>query len=240
MVLNRSAILKIISYTQVFSNLLPLVFFLLFKRNNKERTLKVIFYYILYNILNEILGYYLHEIGFRISYIINSLFTVVEFSFFCFFYKYALPTNFVKKIIIPIWAVFTIFAFVDFFLINKMGAFDSIASGMESIFIILMCIYYLIVQLKGSNNLFVYSTANFWIIITFLIYVSGTFFLYVMTENMIQDRSFKIQYTIINSAFNILKNIMLSIAMLMKPTPILNEKQKTDDWDDFLSHKLKN
>jgi len=33
---------------------------------------------------------------------------------------------------------------------------------------------------------------------------------------MIKDRAFFRQYTIINSAFNILKNVLLSIAMLMK------------------------
>ena len=240
MVLNWPAILNLITYTSSCSNLLPLVFFLLFKKNNKEKALRVIFYYILYCILNEILIYYLHGIRVKNDYILFALFTVTEFSFFCFFYKYALPTKFIKKSIIPIWAIFTIFAFVDFFLINQMSAFDSIASGLESIFIILMCIYYLVVQLKGTNNLFVYSTSNFWIIITFLIYLSGTFFLYIMAENMMKTKAFIIQYIVINSAFNILKNILLSIAMLMKSTPIDKNKQKNDNWDDFLSHELKN
>jgi hypothetical protein len=121
-----------------------------------------------------------------------------------------------------------------------MNGFDSIASGVECIFIILLCIYYLIIQLKGINNLFVYSTSNFWIIITFLIYLSGTFFLYIMAENMIMTKGFLAQYIVINSVFNILKNILLSIAMLMKPTPTEKNKQKNEDWDDFLSHKFNN
>jgi len=57
---------------------------------------------------------------------------------------------------------------------------------------------------------------------------------------MIRTKTFFIQYIIINAVFNILKNIMLSIAMLMKPTPSVEIEQKNDDWDDFLSHKLKN
>ena len=110
-----------------------------------------------------------------------------------------------------------------------MNSFDSIAVRCRIYLIILLCIYYLIVQLKGTNNLFVYSTSNFWIIITFLIYLSGTFFLYIMAENMINDKAFRIQYIIINSVFNIIKNILLSIAMLMKPTPVKNQQQKTND-----------
>ena len=113
------------------------------------------------------------------------------------------------------------------------GRFDSITSGVESILIILMCIYYLIVQIKGSNNLLVYSTTSFWIIITFLIYLSGTFFLYIMAENMINDRNFRIQYTFINSAFYIIKNILLSVAMLMKPTQSKPQLNKNNDRDDL-------
>ena len=240
MVLNWPAILNLITYASSCSTLLPLVFFLLFKKNNNEKTLKVIFYYVLYCILNEILIYFLHCIGIKNDNILFATFTILEFSFFCLFYKYALPTRLVGKIIIPIWWLFTIFALGDFFLINKMNSFDSIASGIESIFIILLCIYYLVVQLKGVNNLFVYSTSNFWIIITFLIYLSGTFFLYIMAENMTKNRNFIFQYIIINSVFNILKNILLSVAMLMKPAPTENNQQKNVEWDDFLSHRLNN
>ena len=60
-----------------------------------------------------------------------------------------------------------------------------------------------------------------------------------MAENMIQDRPFQIQYSVINSAFNIIKNILLSVAMLMKATPVKNELTKNKDWDDLLSYKLK-
>lgn len=228
-----------ITYISNFSDLLPLVFFLLFKKNNNEKSLRVIFYYVLYCIVNEAIGYYFYEIHFKNIFIVFAIYTVVEFSFFCFFYYYAMPSGGMKKAVLPIWGLFFTFSCIDFFLINQMNAFDSITSGVESIFIILLCINYLVVQLKGSNNLFVYSTSNFWIVITFLIYLSGTFFLYIMTENMIKDRAFRIQYLIINSAFNILKNVLLSIAMLMKETPPNEQVKKSKNWDDRLSYNLK-
>jgi hypothetical protein len=121
-----------------------------------------------------------------------------------------------------------------------MNSFDSITVGVESILIILMCIYYLIVQIKGANNLFVYSTSNFWIVITFLIYLSGTFFLYIMAENMINDRAFQSQYDIINSAFNVLKNVLLSIAMLMKPALVNTYAKKNNHRDNLFSDNRKN
>ena len=106
-----------------------------------------------------------------------------------------------------------------------------------------MCIYYLIIQIRGINDLFVYSTSNFWIIITFLIYVSGTFFLYIMAEKYLgkKDKVFTLQYHIINSIFTVIKAILFSIAMFMKPAIPNNKPQKNNDWIDLpSSFKLKN
>ncbi len=114
-----------------------------------------------------------------------------------------------------------------------MTGFDSVAIGIESILIILMCIYYLFQQIRGVTNLQVYSTSNFWVIITFLIYISGTFFLYILTENMINDKAFRIQYIYINSFFNILKNVLLSIAMLMKPDEVKPGIKKNYEWNEY-------
>jgi len=58
---------------------------------------------------------------------------------------------------------------------------------------------------------------------------------------MFHNPTFQKQYDYINSVFNILKNILLSIAMLMKSTPVKNQPGKNDDWGkDVFSYKLKN
>jgi len=196
------------------------------------------FFYVLYCNLNEIVIYYTYQNHIDIDTILFALFTVIEFTFFCGYYYYAIQTRIIKIILPIILGIFVIFAFIDFFLINQMNNFDSFTAGLESIIIILLCIYYLVVQIKGSNSLFVYSSSNFWIIITFLIYLSGTFFLYIMTENMARSKSFQHQYVVINSVFNVLKNILLSIAMLMKSTPTNIQKPKVKGWEDDL-HTLK-
>lgn len=61
-----------------------------------------------------------------------------------------------------------------------------------------------------------------------------------MAETMFNNRAFRIQYTVINGVFYILKNILLSIAMVMKSSPVPKQIPKNDDWDDLLSYKLKN
>jgi hypothetical protein len=106
----------------------------------------------------------------------------------------------------------------------------------ESVLIIAMCIYFFFDQLKQPNILAIYTSINFWIIISFLIYLSGTFFLYIYAESMINDKTFIKQYILINSSFVILKSILFSIAILMKPEnknnqTIFPEDKLSADWD---------
>ncbi len=115
-----------------------------------------------------------------------------------------------------VWLTFTLFALIHLFYFNQIASFDSFTSGIESIIIIIFCIYYLYLQLKNSTDLLIYSTFNFWIIITFFIYFTGTFFLYIMMEKMESNVPFHKLYFIINISFNILKNVLLSVAMFMK------------------------
>jgi hypothetical protein len=102
-----------------------------------------------------------------------------------------------------------------------------------------MCIYYFFDQLNQPNILLIHSSINFWIIITFLIYLSGTFFLNIYVESMISINGFEKQYVLINSSFNILKNILLSVAMLMQPdnktsNRLSPEDKLTVDWNRSL------
>ena len=164
-------------------------------------------------------------------------FTIAEYSFFCYFIYYSFTKKKIKKAIIFIWMGFLLFALIDLFYVNKGKGFDSFTSGIESIIILLLCAYYLFSQIRGSNSLLIYSTFEFWVVITFLIYFSGTFFLYLMTDKMRENVNFQQLYFVINISFNILKNILLSVAMTMRLNSIDKQSKtlpKLDD--DFFIH----
>ena len=113
--------------------------------------------------------------------------------------------------------MFLLFSAALYLFLSATTSFSSIIAGVECVLIIAMCIYYFFDQLKDTTTLLIYSSINFWIVIAFLIYLSGTFFLYIYADTMINDKAFIQQYIIINSSFNILKSILLGVAMLMKP-----------------------
>lgn len=218
------------------------MFFLLFKRKSKKKALRVVLLYILYCIFNEGLSYYLQSIHSESFRILLYTFTIVEYSFICYFIYLIFPVSFIKKSVIFIWASFILFAFIDLMNMKEKGVgFDSFAIGIESIIILLLCISFLFIQIKGSNNLFIYSTFNFWVVITFLIYFAGTFFVYLLTSSMSESVAFQREYFIINISFNILKDILLCVAMTMKSNDVVNEqKSGIPDLDEdlFISKKI--
>lgn len=184
------------------------------------------------------MSFYLQSFGSPNTVYLFLLFTIVEYSFFCYFIYLILPPSLIKKNVPLIWIGFLLFAFIDYAFFSKAQEFDSIASGIESIIVLMLCIYYLFSQMKGVNNLLVYSTFNFWAVIAFLIYFSGTFFLYLMTERMMHNVSFQKQYFVINISFNILKNLLLCVAMIMRLNTVKQEKSVIPDFgDDFYIHK---
>lgn len=167
-------------------------------------------------------------------------FTVVEYSFVCYFIYIILPSNSIKKLVPFVWIGFILFAIIDILYISTNREFDSFTIGIESIIIFTLCISYLITQLKSSNSLIIYTSFNFWVVITFLIYFCGTFFLYILTQNLGGQPAFQRQYFIINISFNILKNILLCVAMTMKlDNTVKQQKNGIPNLDDdiFISEK---
>ena len=231
----------IILYSGILAPLLPLIFFFLFKINSHQRTLRVILVYIIYCIINEGLGYYLQRVQNSYFAFLLYSFTIIEFSFFCYFIYLILPKNFVKRLTPFLWISFIIFTVIYYFFYNKGREFDSFSIGVEAIIVISLCAYYLFSQVKGSNDLLIYSTFNFWVVITFLLYFSGTFFLYLFTDKMLMSPEFQKLYFIINISFNIFKNILLCVAMTMKVEKSVNYPANKRDrfpdlGDDLLIH----
>ena len=73
---------------------------------------------------------------------------------------------------------------------------------------------YFFEEMSTPQVSFVYSTPSFWLIVGILIYSTGTFFLFMFSENLSDDEWEK--WSIINYVFTILKNICFAIAISIK------------------------
>lgn len=224
--------MKLLLYTVTLIPLLPLLFFLLFKRKSEEKAVWVIFFYVLYCALNEFINLYLQQIDSGFVLYLFSVFTIVEFSFISYYFLLLFKDKKnIKSLIKVLWFGFTIYAMLNITLRTGPKSWDSIAMGIGSLIIIILAVYFIFVQIKRTNNLSVYTKFHFWVAVTFVVYFSGTFFLNIMAESMRRNPDYQMLYFIINIGFNILKNAMLAVAMTMKLSSI---ERKIPELDDHL------
>lgn len=228
--------MKLFLYIVTLIPLLPFLFFLLFKRKSKERAAWVIFFYILYCAINEFINLYLQQTSSRFVLYLFSVFTIIEFTFICYYFLLIFKEkNRTRQLIKILWICFIFYAILNITFKNKATSWDSISIGIESLLILMLSSYYLFIKIKRTNNLSFYTNFHFWVAITFLIYFSGTFFLNIMAESMRRNPEYQLLYFGINIGFNILKNVMLAIAMTMKLTITKSTLPDLDD-DFFLNN----
>lgn len=182
----------------------------MFLPRNKKEGLWVIFFYIIVSFLIDI-GFQIFLPKISLSFFLFSLFTVLEYSFFTvFIYK-----NYKKKVfkhgLLSVSVIFYAFCTIAYLYLNAKGYyFDSLTASIESLILIIFCIIYFYEQLNNPEVSFIYSSKKFWIVTAFLVYLSGTLFLFIYTFGLSEkEQSF---YWPINLVFNTLKNLIFSLA----------------------------
>lgn len=210
-----------IKYFTYFTIFLPLlVYFILFKRI-RDKSVRVILFYIIYSILNELLLKYLRVFDIiehypKLEIIILSVFTLFEFLFFSLYFYLSFKSNKKKSIIKLSTIVFTIIVITNLYLnirdSNK-ETFDSIPISISAITLIIYSIFYLFDKMQNPEIGFIYSTSNFWIVVGIMIYFSGTFFLFLQYSTLSNQE--QESFWIINLICIILKNIFFAIAFYL-------------------------
>ena len=94
--------------------------------------------------------------------------------------------------------------------------------GFETILILIFSFYYLYEQMNDNQNLFIYSNYSFWVILGFMIYLAGSFFIYIFA-NQTQEA---IKYWYFTNIFSILKDLFFIIALLLNAHGTVKKHQK--------------
>jgi len=187
-----------------FSEILPIIFYLIFLKRNRGEGLWVVFLYCVLSLLTE--GIY----AATQQQFIFATFNILQFTLFSYFFYSSLHEKRFKYIPVIGAVIFYIVALSNF----TNTKFDSLSVSLASVLIIPYCILLLYEQIKDPNIVFVYYNKKFWVIIAFFIYASATLFLYVYYSTLsLEQRS---SYWAINNFFEILKNILFCISFIMK------------------------
>lgn len=221
-----------LDFITYFSSLLPILVFLPFLLKKKELPVWVIFFYSLYSFSNDTIIIYRSDHHLRFS-IFLYIFTIIEYLLFAFILFKVIINKKVKQIIILASVLFT--AFCLFNILGKhIHQFDSVQASIESILIIAYCITYFYEQINQPQVTFIYADYKFWIVIACLIYLAGSFFLYVYAAAI--PTAMRKEYWVINLFCNIIKNILFAIAIIIHvKAPKSTKIQSLKDYQPFLN-----
>jgi hypothetical protein len=116
-------------------------------------------------------------------------------------------------------------------------SFDSLPASVESILIVAYSIFYLFDQMNKPQVIFIYQEPNFWFVVAFIIYFSGTLFLFIQASNL--DREIRDNFWKINLFLNITKNILFAIAFSTKKSNNLHFPSENPFDNDILENPYK-
>jgi hypothetical protein len=182
---------------------------------NRRKELNVIVAYILFTILNvTILGSLVVKLTGK-EFIGLRLFTIVEGLLLILYLHIVIKSSLAKNLIKASLFVFIGFAIFDLFSNKDLDTFDSIPTAVECIIILGFSMFYFYEQLKNPQSLFLYSTPNFWIVVGFIIFFAGNFFLFIYAQSNSNSKEFDDMFGVINVILAFIENILFLIAFII-------------------------
>lgn len=198
------------------SLLLPGFFFFL-RRRSQRRENWVIFLFIIFTIIQQFavvtsIKSGKPEIAESILYF-NPL-TYLAFIFF--FFRTVLYSSVNKKIVLICTIAYLLVQFVPL-VTNTTVTLNSIITTINTLFILLFCLLYFFEQIRFPKTVFIYTQSSFWSIVGLLVFSAGTFFIFWYNTIIKQSEVFENQYIIIHALIFIIRNLLFSIAFVIKP-----------------------
>lgn len=149
------------------------------------------------------------------------IFTLTEFSILSYFlYSVYLNKSF-SKLYFALIFIF-IGSIIAENLLSEFNSFDSVSTGVSSLILLFLCILTLYHRNFNTSQKIKFDSA-FLFVSAFIIYFSGTFFLYILSKNYFVFDSFKTIYNNINSTILLLRNSIIVVATIY---PIRDIKSK--------------
>jgi hypothetical protein len=198
-------------YTAIYSAFLPvLAFFLFWSKSKSNKGFWIILIYSFYDYLTNIGLLYLSHKPLQV--LLYRSYTLIEYLLFAYFLSLNIKSKGFKKIMLAASVAFCIFL-VAYFLTRKVRGIDSINIGIETILILAFAFYFLFEQMNDTKNLFIYSKNTFWIILAMMLYLAGSFFIYIYASQLPTKEVAR--YWVFTNIFSILKNIFFTIAIVV-------------------------
>ncbi len=211
-------LLRITGLISDISILLPLIIVYI-NRQYLTKELKILSIYAILILVRNIIGLVYNFLYLKYNYYANTVFyynftDIVGFYLIAYIYILLLKDVFLKNVIYGLIAVFTIFTFLDIrngTLSINTPEFNKYSYLISCIFITILAFIHLYKILKELQTENILTFPYFWLSASFLLYFSCTFYMYLFTESMLNDRTANpLKLWQIDNIFSIIFAIMVS------------------------------
>jgi hypothetical protein len=192
------------------SDFILLVFSVFLIRKNKD--LGVVWLIIIYTLVNLSINFTFELYRSNIIFFIYSCFTFLEYALFTSFIFSFIKSPGFKKIIIGTSVLYSLFLPIYHTTFEFGGSIDSIPIGVETLLILLFCFYYFYEQMNDLDNHYIYNRYHFWIIIGMMLYLAGSFFIYIFANQVNKDT--QRQFWFLTYFFYVVKDLFFLIGLM--------------------------
>ena len=223
-------ILQNLIYTTYLAELLPFSTSLFFLKKINSRGAKVFFFYVFAMAFFLCLSVYFKFVQNDRTHqlLVNRVFLLIEFALLSKFYYYHLQYKSKKVIFLFATAGFVVYSIFDYLTAKSPQDFSFIPLVLECLFFALVIIYFFYEKIQFNLSTPILHTSEFWVSVAFLLYFAGNFFLFLFSKSMFNNPAFRVQYTIIYSTITIIKDILLSVSILVH-VYVNNHKNRFND-----------
>lgn len=190
----------------MLTGILPVILYLFWRE--KIRNYSLIIIYLLLSILTDLVLSPLLERIFNSPFLGVKIFTLLEFGLISYFIFINLNSK-IKNRLFTICSALFLFVFIFENIISYQQNFNSISTGISALIILLYSVHFLFHRINSNENFSL--DIIFTLIVSFVIYFAGTFFIYILTKNNFFDKNFQYLYSLINSIFLMFRNILISV-----------------------------
>jgi hypothetical protein len=209
--------LQIFGILTYFFELLPFLLCSIFlKRICTTQEGKAFFVYTaLYGLIIILVLFFRYYLDNRaVTAILKRLAIVIEFTILCTYFNQIIINRNIKRVLPLAVFMFVVLACYDYYTsVERVISFMPLV--IECLFFILLIVYFFYEKVQFSLLTPIYLAMSFWISTGFIIYFSGNFFLFLYSKAAVKDDVFKMQYNLVYNFFTILKNILLSVGIII-------------------------
>lgn len=197
-------------YTAALSDSLPLIlFFLFFSRSKSNVSLWII---ILYTLISITIFQASAFLPYNLTHFLVSFNTLAEYLLFALILYFNIRNEKIRKLLILISILYFLFS-IYYALTVKIKTIDTIPIGIETIIILCFAFYFLYERMNEPAIDFIYTDFRFWIMLGMIIYLAGSFFIYIFSDQV--DRNLFNKYLSLTYVFYALKNILFALGIYM-------------------------